>query len=621
MGLGAALLGWLSFALMLVVQPSAAWALTIDINQFSIFLWSPAVNTAINGTSALQQDIIIGPNNLSGGPFTDLISQGFIVSVTNGLNANNLGSISITIGNPTATTFSPVSLIALLDADIVSNHGASDNNLDGSGPHTPPPTADGLQVDNPLFGSMLGNIIAGTLDNTDHVGAGPDDVSMALLYALGGSFGPHEQITSIFSISATNHGGLRQFRDNTELFFNGGAIVSGLDPNLHNDYPGQPTPEPATLVLLGTGAGLTALGRLRRRFRASQAAKRAMLSVLVAVLLSVAFAGITYAQGPSLPDLSPVNGDPPLEPIPSFPIQLVNVPVLGSRHGVLQSEMLTMRFLPRVNGQNMSEGDKHADMYVLYNAATGQKINQLPVVEAVPFPLTTNELTARKFSPIWELHAVLVDPSYNPNDPNQLIDSLEKIFTSPFVIADIQTNIFLNCPIVPAGTVLDPIPGGPVANAPTVRQAFFEGEIVHFVPYDIEDGGFNPQILYVFKDASNGDAIITDGNGTPKIITAKSPGDVFYASIWDVWAVTVPNASAAANITSAKQITNAGVAQFPIHSMRIRLNCPVVAINGVALPFEDAFALLDQLLHQGPGGAFDPNSRKPIAFNEAARTA
>src|SRR5229473_6395702 len=125
MSLGAALLGWLSFALMLVVQPSAAWALTIDINQFSIFLWSPAVNTAINGTSALQQDIIIGPNNLSGGPFTDLISQGFIVSVTNGLNANNLGSISITIGNPTATTFSPVSLIALLDADIVSNHGAS----------------------------------------------------------------------------------------------------------------------------------------------------------------------------------------------------------------------------------------------------------------------------------------------------------------------------------------------------------------------------------------------------------------------------------------------------------------------------------------------------------------
>src|SRR5262245_6330911 len=163
MGSGAALLVWLSFVLMLVVQPRAAWALTIDINQFSIFLWSPAVNTAINGSNTLQQDIIIGPNNLSGGPYTDLISQGFIVSVHNNLNASNIGSLSITIGNPTETTFSPVSLIALLDADIVSEPGASDNNLDGSGPHVPPPLADAFQVDNPLFGSMLSNILNGTL--------------------------------------------------------------------------------------------------------------------------------------------------------------------------------------------------------------------------------------------------------------------------------------------------------------------------------------------------------------------------------------------------------------------------------------------------------------------------
>src|SRR5437660_1608214 len=101
---GALLLAWLSFALMLVVQPRAASALSIDINQFSLFLWSPAVNTAINGTSALQQDIIIGPNNLSGGPFSDFITQGFSVSVTNNLNASNLGTVSITVTNPTSTS-------------------------------------------------------------------------------------------------------------------------------------------------------------------------------------------------------------------------------------------------------------------------------------------------------------------------------------------------------------------------------------------------------------------------------------------------------------------------------------------------------------------------------------
>src|SRR5882762_2799650 len=200
MGLGAALLVWLSFALMLVVQPRAASALSIDINQFSLFLWSPAVNTAINGTSALQQDIIIGPNNLSGGPFSDFISQGFSVSVNNSLNANNLGTVTITVGNPTATTFAPATLIALLDADIVSTPGGTDNNLDSSGPSFTPSAANAFQVDNPL-GGILGNIVAGTLDNTDHIGVNQDDVSLALLYSLSGGLGANQQINSVFTLS------------------------------------------------------------------------------------------------------------------------------------------------------------------------------------------------------------------------------------------------------------------------------------------------------------------------------------------------------------------------------------------------------------------------------------
>ena len=259
MGSGALLLAWLSFALMLVVQPRAALALTIDINQFSLFLWSPAVNTAINGTSALQQDIIIGPNNLSGGPFSDFISQGFSVSVTNNLNASNLGTVSITVSNPTATTFAPANLIAFLDADIVTTPGATDNNLDSAGVGTNLGSAAGFQIDTP-FGSILSNILAGTLDNTDHVGAGPADVSMGLLYALGG-LGPNQQISATFSFDSFDNGGLHQFRDATDLFFNGSALVGDIAP------PDAATPEPATLLLLGTGAGITGFAKLRRRLR------------------------------------------------------------------------------------------------------------------------------------------------------------------------------------------------------------------------------------------------------------------------------------------------------------------------------------------------------------------
>src|SRR5262249_56499352 len=130
------------------------------------------------------------------------------------------------------------------------------------------------------------------------------------------------------------------------------------------------------------------------------------------------------------------------EPIRNFPIRPVNVSVRGWRRGALQSEVLTMRFLPRVNGQNMSDGDKPSDMWVLFNAASGAPIAQPPVIEAAPFPITANPAVARKFSPIWELHILLVDPHYDPTDPAQLIDSALKVATSPFVVADMQTNVF-----------------------------------------------------------------------------------------------------------------------------------------------------------------------------------
>ena len=321
----------------------------------------------------------------------------------------------------------------------------------------------------------------------------------------------------------------------------------------------------------------------------------------LALTLAVREGQVSLAQGlgapvPALPEVfAPFPGDPRLEPIPDRPIRLVNFNVFA--HG----KVLTMRFPPRVNGQTISDGDGHSDMFVLFDANSGLRINQPPILEAVPKNaagpgFTVSDLVAREFSPIWELHLVTVDSSYDPTDPKTRIDSAAKVQgpgASSSVRQDIQTNIFLNCPIVPAGTTVDPVPGGPGPNDPRVIDAFFEGQIVHIVPYDIEDGPSNPQILFKFEDA-NGNVL-----GAPHLVASRAPGDPFYSSIWEVWTVHVPNGFDATTLKSEVDIRNS---HFRITSSGIRLNCPVVAIGGVPFPFEDAFALLTNKL-----GRFDPN--------------
>ena len=100
---------------------------------------------------------------------------------------------------------------------------------------------------------------------------------------------------------------------------------------------------------------------------------------LGAVVLFALTANGAIAQLPqSLPEVTAYAGDPRLEPIPSSPIHVPNVTVFG------EGRQLRLRFPPRVNGQNHSDGDGHADLFAFFDAATGLPIaGQLPVVEAV----------------------------------------------------------------------------------------------------------------------------------------------------------------------------------------------------------------------------------------------
>src|SRR5262249_7404725 len=261
---------------------------------------------------------------------------------------------------------------------------------------------------------------------------------------------------------------------------------------------------------------------------------------------------------------------------------------------------VTMRFPPRVNGQTASDGDGHADMYVLFDGTTGKRIPQPPILEAVPngatgAGATVANITARQFSSVWELQAVTVSQGYDPNNPSIRIDSARKVTgpgASPYVQQIIQTNIFLNCPVVPAGTTVDPVPGGPVANEPQMAQAFFNGQIVNFVPYDIEDGPDNPQVLFNFVDASGHVITRADSSGFPKLVASRAPGAPFYSPIWEIWTVHTDAATAATLNSKAAINTAQAAGTITVTSSGIRMNCPVVAVDGVPVPFLVVLALL-----------------------------
>jgi len=324
---------------------------------------------------------------------------------------------------------------------------------------------------------------------------------------------------------------------------------------------------------------------------------RLTAALVLAMGIVLADLGTSDAQVPSLPDVGrPFAGDPRLEPIPDGPVHLVNFDVFAD------GKVVTMRFPPRVNGQTQSNGDGHADLYVLFDATTGLRIAQPPILEAVPKNaagpgVEVDDLTARLFSPIWEMHAVTVDSSYDPTDPATRLDSEAKLLSSPLMRANVQTNIFLNCPVVPVGSTIDP------GSAP-VEEALWEGHRVNIVPYDIEDGPFNPQILFKFEDS--GGTVL----GAPHLVASRAPGTPFYSSIWELWTVHVPDGFDVTTIRSAAGVRSSG---FPITSSGIRLDCPAVAVDGVPIPPEDAFAML-----LNDNGRF--NVEKPFQFDVPERT-
>lgn len=307
----------------------------------------------------------------------------------------------------------------------------------------------------------------------------------------------------------------------------------------------------------------------------------ARCAAIAAALLVIGVVNAGAQAVDALPPIgTPFNGDPRLEPLPVTPLNMIDLPAWCN------GTALTMQFPPRVNGQAQSDGDGTADMYVLFYSDTGNRVAQPVVLEAAPRGAATGvtNLTARLFSPIWRLRAVMVSPTYDPSNPAVRLDAVSKIATSSFVTQIYGTNVYVGAFVLPPGSIL-------TAQTPPI-SGYYQGQTVQLGATFVNDGISPPQTLFKFQD-SNGNVL--PSLSAPQLVASHKPGDTFYSSIWEVWTVTVPAGTNVSTLTNRSQFLNASgvpLRGFRVKSSGIRIMAPVASVGGTPIPFEDPFALI-----------------------------
>ena len=164
------------------------------------------------------------------------------------------------------------------------------------------------------------------------------------------------------------------------------------------------------------------------------------------------------------------------------------------------------------------------------------------------------------YSDLWQVNLVTVPEGYVADS----IKSFDDLMASGFEIT--PTSIFVNCPVVPAGSTLE--------TGQELVQGWYKGEEV-FYP----DFGPNPAATLPIW------AFITgfDGDGNPQFVESQNnvidlvPGDDGYSAFWEVNLVIVPEGYVANSVTSRADVEAMG---WEIVKPGIVVNCPVVDFPG-----------------------------------------
>jgi hypothetical protein len=163
------------------------------------------------------------------------------------------------------------------------------------------------------------------------------------------------------------------------------------------------------------------------------------------------------------------------------------------------------------------------------------------------------------YSDLWEVHLVIVGDDYVPDS----IRSAEELMDAGFEI--VVPGIFVNCPIVPAGSEL--------AEGPGLTQGWYRGDAVFYPDFGPTSGHAEP----IWVPISG-----FDDEGMPQFIPGQRniidtvPGDAQYTPFWQVNFVLVDEDYEANDLTSRAEVMASG---FEVMEMPVVVNCPVVRVS------------------------------------------
>jgi hypothetical protein len=162
------------------------------------------------------------------------------------------------------------------------------------------------------------------------------------------------------------------------------------------------------------------------------------------------------------------------------------------------------------------------------------------------------------YSDLWQVMLVTVPADYLPDSAKSKAD----IDAAGYAVT--ETDMFVNCPIVPAGSTLE---GG----KPLV-QGWYKGEEIFYPDFGMNSRAAIP--IYVFIHGMNADGTPDFVEGQNNIIDSV-PGDPGYSAFWLVTMVTAPDGYVPNSIRSASAVMSSGFARTTTDMV---VNCPVTTV-------------------------------------------